>query len=201
VAYQTPYTTSPYGPNIPSSASPQAQLPANYIMPGGMPQYQMNPAAMPTPAQQQMMQRMHPPQQNVAAMSPQRPFNPQGTPTNMPTPQFPNPQQQGAPQAQPPNIAQPPVNSVTTPQTPTFPSSGPPPHINGVSSIVPPLSPGTESREKERFTLLLDINQELLFESIQIQNSRQEIKKALGTGGNKEEYEEQDKIALADYNQ
>lgn len=40
-----------------------------------------------------------------------------------------------------------------------------------------PMSPGTELREKERFALLLDINHELLYESIQIQTTQQELKK------------------------
>lgn len=44
------------------------------------------------------------------------------------------------------------------------------------SSAVP-MSPTTESLEKERFALLLDINHELLYESIQIQTTQQELKK------------------------
>lgn len=40
-----------------------------------------------------------------------------------------------------------------------------------------PLTPRSESREKERFALLLDINHELLYESIQIQSTQQELKK------------------------
>lgn len=47
--------------------------------------------------------------------------------------------------------------------------------------MITPLSPGTQSREKERFALLLDINHELLYESIQIQTSQQELKKVLAT--------------------
>ncbi|KAK8931892.1 hypothetical protein VCV18_000421 [Metarhizium anisopliae] len=39
------------------------------------------------------------------------------------------------------------------------------------------MSPGAESREKERFALLLDINHELLYESIQIQTTQSELKK------------------------
>lgn len=48
--------------------------------------------------------------------------------------------------------------------------------MNGASASTP-LSPGTESKEKERFTLLLDINQELLFELIQLKNTQDELKK------------------------
>jgi len=47
-----------------------------------------------------------------------------------------------------------------------------------------PLSPGGESREKERFALLLDINHELLYESIQIQTTQQELKKEHAAEGN-----------------
>lgn len=39
------------------------------------------------------------------------------------------------------------------------------------------MSPAAESREKERFALLLDINHELLYESIQIQTTQTELKK------------------------
>lgn len=46
-----------------------------------------------------------------------------------------------------------------------------------------PASPGTDARDKERFALLLDINHELLYESIQIQTSQQEIKKELSAEG------------------
>lgn len=59
-----------------------------------------------------------------------------------------------------------------TPQTPTFAANQGP-----NASLNTPLSPGTESREKERFALLLDINHELLYESIQIQTTQQELKK------------------------
>ena len=51
------------------------------------------------------------------------------------------------------------------------------------SSAGHPVSPGTEARDKERFALLLDINHELLYETIQIQTSQQEIKKELAAGG------------------
>ncbi|UQC76000.1 uncharacterized protein CLUP02_17510 [Colletotrichum lupini] len=48
---------------------------------------------------------------------------------------------------------------------------------NGTSSVSTPLSPGSESREQERFSLLLEINQELLFESMQLQHTLSELKK------------------------
>jgi hypothetical protein len=40
-----------------------------------------------------------------------------------------------------------------------------------------PMSPGSEVRDKERFNLLLEINQELLYESMQLQYTQQEVKK------------------------
>lgn len=178
-------------------------------MAGGMQGFQMNQAGMP---QQQMMQRMQqqqqPPQQpNPAAMgqvsTPQRPPSAaQGTPTNaLPSQQgqFPTPQpisqsqtptnQQQQPQ-QPPQPQQSQAQqsqqtpaTASTPQTPTF-SSNQNPVVNGGSAVATPLSPGTESREKERFSLLLDINHELLYESIQLQMTQQELKKEHAGDGN-----------------
>lgn len=55
--------------------------------------------------------------------------------------------------------------------------------MNGSSSAAVPLSPGTESRDKERFALLLDINHELLYESIQIQETQKKLKKESAAAG------------------
>jgi hypothetical protein len=218
VAFQNPYTTSPYAAAIPSSASPQPQLPANFMMAGQMPQYQMN-AGMP--GQQPMMQRMVPAQQNPAGMpvpAGQRQFShPQGTPTPSMPPQqqqqqqqqqqFSTPQAQGTPQSQTPTAGQHPPASVATPQTPTFPTDQGPPLTNGTSSGSTPQSPATESRDKERMAVLLEINQELLYESIQLVNSRNELKKeqaAVEAGAPKQgdiDYPEEEKLANMDYNQ
>ncbi|KAH8912175.1 hypothetical protein BR93DRAFT_63745 [Coniochaeta sp. PMI_546] len=159
-------------------------------MAGTMPQqFQPNAAGMSQQQmQQQMMQRMYPAQQNGPVMgvsTPQRQFNPrQGTPgQSTPSSQqgqfVAPPNQQGTPQGQIPNSAQQPPMSVTTPQTPTFPSNGQGANANGSTKESTPLSPGTESRERETFSLLLNINQELLYESIQLQNTRAELKKEL----------------------
>lgn len=60
-----------------------------------------------------------------------------------------------------------------TPQTPNFPSG-----VQGAgASMAAPLSPGSESREKERVTLLLDINRVLLMEVMQLQAAQAESKK------------------------
>ncbi|KAK3687349.1 hypothetical protein B0T22DRAFT_126364 [Podospora appendiculata] len=211
MAYQTPYTSSPYGAAIPSPAPLQPQLPTNYMMSGPMPQYPMNPGMHP---QQPMMQRMHPSQQNPAGMSvttPQRHFNPgQGTPNNsIPSQQVQYaPQPHGTPQSQTPTSAQPPTASVATPQTPTFPSTGQSVQTNGSSGVSTPQSPGTESREKERFALLLDINQELLYETIMICNSRAELKKEQAAAAESREpsnshidFAEEERLANMDYAQ
>ncbi|KAF9870329.1 glutamine repeat protein-1 [Colletotrichum karsti] len=73
--------------------------------------------------------------------------------------------------------------SVTTPQTPTFPSHNQNATVNGTSTVSTPLSPGSESREQERFSLLLEINQELLFESMQLQHTLTELKKEAASSG------------------
>lgn len=200
-----------------SSAGGPAQMPANYMMAGPMTGFPMNHGAG-MPPQQQMMPRMHPSQQQspraMAVSTPQRSFSSsQGTPSNaMPSqqPQFSTPQPpQSSSQIQTPNNAgQQPTTSVTTPQTPTFPSNGQPPAVNGTTSVSSPLSPGTESREKERFSLILDINQELLYETIQLQNTRAELKKEreaasnAADGANKTQESEspEEKAIQQDYN-
>lgn len=208
MGYQTPYTGPSYGASIPSSAGPQ-QFPPNYMVGGGMPAgFQMNAGAMPP--QQPMMQRM-PQQPNAAAMNtPQRPMNAaQGTPNSsiMPQqPQFPTPQAPPS-QTQTPSNPQQPTTTVTTPQTPTFPSASQAAVANGVSSASTPLSPGTKSKEQDRFALLLAINGELLFETIQLQNSVQELKaeQANSMMGQNEEQErkvrEEEQLTMLDKNQ
>lgn len=217
MAYQTPYTASAYGAGVPSPAAPQPQLPPNYMMAGSMPpQFQANPGGMPQ--QQHMMQRMHLSQQNAQAMgvaTPQRAFNaPQGSPNSSVSSQqgqFPPPaNQQGTAQGQAPNTAQQQATAATTPQTPTFPSAtGQPPNANGTSTASTPLSPASESRDKERFNLLLEINQELLYESIQLMNTKAELKKGQAASGSAGENPngqsadnvEEEKLILQDYNQ
>ena len=50
-------------------------------------------------------------------------------------------------------------------------------NANGNSTVTTPLSPGSESREKERVAVLLDINRELLYESMQLMHTKEELKK------------------------
>ncbi|KAK4157348.1 hypothetical protein C8A00DRAFT_40312 [Chaetomidium leptoderma] len=212
MAFQAPFTSSPYAAGIPSSSAPQPQLPANFMMPGQMAAYQMN-AGLPN-QQPMMQQRMLPAQHNPAGISvstPQRQFNPsQGTPTgSMPSQQqqFSTPQAQGTPQSQTPTTAQHPSASAATPQTPTFATDQGQPQANGTSAGSTPQSPATESRDKERMAVLLEINQELLYESIQLVNSRNELKKeqvtvdASGTKNGDVDYAEEERLANLDYNQ
>lgn len=138
-------------------------------MPGGAPNFNMNPQAMPNMHPQQ--RAMQPPQGGT----PQRPYSlpPQNnTPTHT-HPQFAPPQihqQHHTPQPAPPHLANqhapqqtnPTQGQQKTPQTPNFP---------------PPLSPASESREKERVTLLLEINRDLLMELMRISQEQAEKKK------------------------
>lgn len=195
--YQPQFAGGPYGQVVPSSVNPQNFAP-NYMM-GGMQGFPMNQAAMPQ-QQAQMIQRMQQQQQqqaNHAALNqvatPQRPPSAaQNTPGNaipsqkgqFSTPQPPSQTQTLATQQPPP--------SVSTPQTPT--SANPVNATNGGSATGTPLSPSTEARDKERFALLLDINHELLYESIQLQTTQQELKKehaAEGNAGDKKSTEEE----------
>ncbi|KAF4424196.1 hypothetical protein CGGC5_v005427 [Colletotrichum fructicola Nara gc5] len=102
-------------------------------------------------------------------------------------------QQSQFPTPQAPSHGQPPATtapqqqqlaaSVTTPQTPTFPPHNQNATVNGTSTVSTPLSPGSESREQERFSLLLEINQELLYESMQLQHTLTELKKEAAPTG------------------
>lgn len=213
MAYQTPYTSSPYGPGLPSAAAPQVQLPGNYMMAGGMAPYHMNPGMPQQQPQQSMMPRMHPAQnqQNMSVATPQRPFNPaQGTPGNTMTsqaPQFSTPQAHAPPpQSQTPTNAHQPPSAAATPQTPTFPPTGQQQQTNGTSTVSTPQSPVSDSRDKERFALLLDINQELLYESVTLFNSKTEVKKAqaaveAGTLTPEGNLSEEEKTLTQDYTQ
>jgi hypothetical protein len=40
-----------------------------------------------------------------------------------------------------------------------------------------PLSPSATAREKERFDLVMDINKELLYETLQLTHTREELRK------------------------
>ncbi|KAH6607690.1 cyc8-general repressor of transcription [Trichoderma cornu-damae] len=191
MAYQQPFPGAAYQV-LPAGVGPQGFVPNSYMMGPGMQAFPMGQPGMPQ--QPQMMQRMQPqpqpqpqvpqqqPNQMMAQVStPQRPpSTAQGTPANMASimplqqPQFSTPQPM--PQGQVPGSQHPQPMGVVTPQTPTF-SSHPPGGMAVPPASAVPMSPTTETLEKERFALLLDINHELLYESIQIQTTQQELKR------------------------
>lgn len=163
---------------------------AGYPMPPGMtPQQQQQ-------QQQMMMHRMQQQaQQNHAGMGTpthqQRQFSgSQGTPNPGQQSQFGTPQISSAGTPQPhqtPIPAPQSANSVTTPQTPTFPVLGQGPTANGNSA---PASPGAQSKDQERFTLLLDLNTELLYEAMFLRHGLGEIRKDQQNSSSPEQLEE-----------
>lgn len=114
----------------------------------------------------------------------------------------PNPQ--GTPQSQTPNNGQQqpqpmPSTNIQTPQTPTFPSNVQAGSVNGASASAGPLSPGADSRDKERLAVILEINNELLVEAMQIQHTQSVLKKehaspkeGAGSDGDKKDKEEEE---------
>lgn len=193
MGFQAPFTSSPYGPNIPTTA-PQGQFNPNYMMANSMGGYPANAAGM-NPQQQQMMQRMQQAQQaqqNAGGMgtpNQQRHFSgPQGTPNPGQQSQFGTPQNsQGTPQNQTPTPAPQSATSVTTPQTPTFPPPGQGAVANSNST---PASPGTQARDQERLSLLLDINMDLLYEVLHLKHNLDEIKREAAAATTPEQQKE-----------
>lgn len=181
MGFQAPYTSSPYGAGIPSTSGPPGQFNPNYMMANPMGGFPLSAAGMNP--QQQMMQRMQQQaQQNSAGMgtpTPPRQFSAsQATPNlalSSQQGQFGTPSNpQAPPQNQTPTQAPQSATSVSTPQTPTFPSTGQGPAVNGNST---PLSPTSQAKGQERISLLLEINQELLYEAVHLKHSMDEIKK------------------------
>ncbi|ENH73799.1 hypothetical protein FOC1_g10011118 [Fusarium oxysporum f. sp. cubense race 1] len=155
--FQQQFAGNPYGQVVPSPPSAAQGTPNNAL-----------------PSQQGQFPTPQPPPQS------QTPTNQQ---SQQPQSQQQQQTQQAPTQAQGQQQQQQPVSAgLSTPQTPTF-SSNQGPAVNGTLTAAP-LSPGTESRDKERFALLLDINHELLYESIQIQATQQELKKESAAAGN-----------------
>ncbi|PQE31370.1 glutamine repeat -1 protein [Rutstroemia sp. NJR-2017a WRK4] len=183
-SYQTPYTSSPYGSNLPTSSSvshPQNFMPTTSNAPS---QYGMNPSSM-LPQQHQMQQRMQPPPSSTpmptsatSRVSPYGNFPQNSPPTASPAqfamPQNPNhqlQQQQQTPNSNPQSQG----GMSLTPQTPNFPPGAQNPENAGVP-LATPLSPGSEHREKERVSVLLEINREMLFEVVRIQGLQAKAK-------------------------
>jgi hypothetical protein len=192
-------------------------MPANYMVGGPMGNMPVSVGGVGgggMAQQQQMMPRMQPPQQSPTSMgtpTPQRQFTPsQASPIGAMTPQqahYSSTPQAAASLAQAGQAGPQPISAGGTPQTPTFPSAGAPAAPNGALTAPTPLSPGTESKEKERFQVLLDINQELLYESVQLANTKAELRKEAASSsaeaGGKPAVAEspEDKLIQQDYTQ
>lgn len=161
--------------------------------------YPMPPGMTPSSQQQQQQMMMHRMQQqaqhNQASMGTpthqQRQFSgSQGTPNPGHQSQFGTPQipSAGTPQShQTPTPGPQSANSVTTPQTPTFPLLGQGPVANGSSA---PASPGTQAKDQERFGLLLDLNTELLYEAMFLKHGLAETRKEQQNSSSPEQLEE-----------
>ncbi|KFY99865.1 hypothetical protein V498_00468 [Pseudogymnoascus sp. VKM F-4517 (FW-2822)] len=192
-SYQTPYNNSPYGmQGGPPSSGPQQQT----FLPAGANAAQ---SGFVQPAPQQ---RMHTPQHQQQQMgTPQRgssygsvpgqhttPPHTQAPSQFMPpqpgTPQLAMPMQQ-QPHAQGQQAQQPvqqPQSAGQTPVTPSFPTSA--------GAMATPLSPGSEVREKDRVSLLLDINRVLLMEVMRLQAVQAEAKAKVESDDKKDEKED-----------
>ncbi|CRK09902.1 hypothetical protein BN1723_009086 [Verticillium longisporum] len=107
---------------------------------------------------------------------------------------------QPAPQNQTPANQQQP-NSAATPQTPTFPSNAQNPAVNGAPPAAAPLSPSSVTREQERMMVLLSINNELLYESIRMQQTLHEFKEDSGPPEAGAAPSREEMMAQQDYNQ
>ncbi|OBT92005.1 hypothetical protein VE01_09951 [Pseudogymnoascus verrucosus] len=195
-SYQTPYNNSPYGmQGGPPSSGPQQQA----FLPAGANAAQ---SGFVQPAPQQ---RMHTPQQHQQQQmgTPQRgssygpvpgqhttPPHTQAPSQFMPpqpgTPQMAMPMQQQQGLAQQGQQAQQPVqqpqSAGQTPVTPSFPTSA--------GGMATPLSPGSEVREKDRVSLLLDINRVLLMEVMRLQAVQAEAKAKVESDDKKDDKED-----------
>ncbi|CAI4214821.1 unnamed protein product [Parascedosporium putredinis] len=183
-------------PGFQQGAFMNAQYPAghqqfnpNFMAAQGMPAgYQMTAAGLAAQQQQMLQQRMAAQQQAGGGMTPTgTPQRPMSASQNTPNPNMPTPPQPQTPQQEPAisypqpgsqshtPTAQGPNATISTPQTPTFPGG----QGIGANAMQVPLSPQFTAVERERFSILLDINQELLYESMQLQHTQLELKKEL----------------------
>lgn len=171
---------------MPSSAP---NMPPNYMPPSsGAQAFQMNPMGMNPQLQGQRMQAPPPastPTQPGPRVSPfagpshNTPPN-GGPPSQFPTPQAPNPahiQTSNNNNSQQAQGGQAQAGQIITPQTPNFPPGVPGAHGGGGGGSATPLSPGSEVREKERVSLLLEINSSLLLEVVKLQQTHVEAAK------------------------
>lgn len=86
-----------------------------------------------------------------------------------------------------------------TPQTPNFPPGSRNPENIG-AAMATPLSPGSELREKDRVTVLLDINREMLIEVMRIMALQTELKsKQTEDPAEKAKLETESKVLASEY--
>jgi hypothetical protein len=129
------------------------------------------PISTPIPSSQRVSPYGGASQNTPPQAQPQSQFmTPQNPPTSQPN------QVQTPTSNQTPTGQQAPQGQIRTPQTPNFPANsmaGGGPN----AALSTPLSPSSENRERERVSLLLDINRELLLEVMRLQTIQQETKK------------------------
>lgn len=130
--------------------------------------------------QQHQIQRMQPPPSSTptptSATSRLSPYGnfPQSTPPSASAAQFAIPSNPNQQHHHSSNNSQQGGMSLT-PQTPNFPPASRNPE-NAGTAMATPLSPGSELREKERVTVLLEINREMLIEIMRIMASQAELR-------------------------
>ncbi|KAF8863153.1 hypothetical protein BDZ45DRAFT_670461 [Acephala macrosclerotiorum] len=151
-------------------------MPPNFMpTTSNAPSFPMNAPSMNP---QHQAQRMQPPPSSSTPTQPGPRMSPfanvqHNTPPNagQAQSQFSTPQNNSQTHLQTPNNNPQGQGQVVTPQTPNFPPG------SSSGQIATPLSPGSESREKERVTLLLEINNGLLKEVMRVQAIQAEVKK------------------------
>jgi hypothetical protein len=167
-------------PNFMPTASNAPSFPMN--APSMNPQHQAQRMQQPLPSSTPTQQGQRAPP--FAGVQHNTPPNAGQAQSQFSTPQSNNQTHLQTPNHNPQSQAQ----TIVTPQTPNFPpgAGGP---------VATPLSPGSESREKERVTLLLEINNGLLKEVMRIQGIQAEVKEAAAAaspeGADKEKAEKE----------
>ncbi|TLD24139.1 hypothetical protein PspLS_06844 [Pyricularia sp. CBS 133598] len=180
-AQASPNTMSPHQgqfshPQQPPQAGKQAQAqPQPPQQPQQQPQQQQPQQQQPQQQQPQQQQHQHQHQQQHQHQHQQQ--QPQQHQQQPPQQQQQQQQQQPHQQQQQPQLPQqhsqqqPSSATVTTPQTPTFPQMGPGGNPLDATMSQTPLSPGAHAREQERIATILEINNELMYEALVLQNT------------------------------
>ncbi|RKF64920.1 putative glutamine repeat protein-1 protein [Golovinomyces cichoracearum] len=183
-SYQTPYSRSPYSGGL---STPTTSVIPNFTPGSSAPSaYGMNVSSTSpqnqTPRLQPSSNSSTPTQYNSRASS----FSNGQYRSTQNTPnvqsQFQTSQNHNQQLPAPINIQKTQPVIPLTPQAPNFPAgiqSTP-----GASAVTVPLSPDSEAREKERVTVLLNINKELILEVMDLQAAQQDIKDEASGGPN-----------------